>query len=75
MQGQADDDRQRAGRGQDALDREFEHVGQGGDDGDQKDHRAEQILQQPPGVPDPLHHHRADQHRQGSRAEQPPTDL
>ncbi|MNQ74912.1 hypothetical protein D3C85_896830 [compost metagenome] len=75
MQGQPDDDRQRTGRRQHALDRQIEHIGQGGNDRDQENHRTEQILKQSPGVPDPLHHHRADQHGQGPRAEQPPADL
>ncbi|MCY1366792.1 hypothetical protein D9M69_536980 [compost metagenome] len=75
LQGQPDDDRQRTGRRQHALDRQIEHIGQGGYDRDQENHRTEQILKQSPGVPDPLHHHRADQHGQGPRAEQPPADL
>ncbi len=75
MQRQADDDRQGPGGGQHALDRQFQHIGQGGDDGDEEDHRAHQVLQQAPGMPHPLHHQGAQQHRQGPRAKQPPANF
>ena len=75
LQGQADDDRHGAGGGQHALDRQVEHVGHGGDDRDEENHRAQQVLQQAPGMADPLHHHRAEQHREGAGGEQPPADL
>jgi len=75
LQRQADDDRQGAGGGQYTLDRQIQHVGQGGDDGDEKNHCPKQILKQAPGVPNPLHHHRANQYRERACAEQPPTDL
>ncbi|MNF44505.1 hypothetical protein D3C84_256160 [compost metagenome] len=75
MQGQADDDCHRTGRRQHALDRQIEDIGQRGNDRDQENHRPQQVLQQPAGVPYPLHHHRTDQHGQGARREQPPGDL
>ncbi|MNS74672.1 hypothetical protein D3C72_1081550 [compost metagenome] len=75
LQGQTDNDRQRPGGRQYAFDRQIQHIGQRRDDRDEENHRAEQVLQQPPGVADPLHHHRADQHRQGARTEQPPANL
>ena len=73
LQRQTDNDRQGPGRRQHTFDRQIQHVGQGRDNRDQENHRTEQILQQPSGVPDPLHHHRADQHGQGATARCPPT--
>ncbi|MNY42692.1 hypothetical protein D3C86_1776060 [compost metagenome] len=75
MQGQADDDRQGAGGGQYALDRQIEHISQGGDDRDKENHSTQQVLQQSPGMSHPLHQSRTDQHGQGARSEQPPADL
>ncbi|MNH90788.1 hypothetical protein D3C73_433330 [compost metagenome] len=45
LQGQTDNDRQGTGRRQNPLDRQIEHIGQGGDDRDQENHRAEQVLE------------------------------